>query len=129
MATMYTPFLNDGNMIKPVILMDEEKSQVWKQNLVTADQAAIIRDTLRNVVTEGTAGYAKNAPFPISGKTGTAELKLTLDEENGAENGWFVAYPSEDQDMIIAMMMEKVQDKGSSALVVEKVTDLMEKLK
>lgn len=129
MATMYTPFLNDGAMIKPVILMEEEKSQVWKDELVTSEQAAIIRESLRNVVTEGTAGYAKNAPFKIAGKTGTAELKLTLDEEDGAQNGWFVGYPSEDQDILIAMMMEKVQDKGASALVVEKVTDVMEKVK
>ncbi|WP_042142612.1 penicillin-binding transpeptidase domain-containing protein [Paucisalibacillus sp. EB02] len=129
MATMYTPFLNDGIMLKPVILMEEEKSQVWKENLVTPEQAAIIRDTLRKVVTEGTASYAKNASFPVAGKTGTAELKLTLDEEDGAENGWFVGYPSEDQDILIAMMMEKVQDKGASALVVEKVTEVMEKIK
>jgi penicillin-binding protein 3 len=129
MATMYSAFLNDGKMIKPVILMEEEMPQIWKENLVTTEQAIIIQESLRNVVTEGTAGYAKNASFPISGKTGTAELKLTLDEKDGEENGWFVGYPTEDQDIIIAMMMEKVQDKGASSLIVQKVTDVLEKIK
>lgn len=129
LATMYTTFLNNGNMIKPVLLMEEEQDQVWKEGLLSPEQATILQETLRNVVTDGTAGYAKNAPFPISGKTGTAELKLTLDEENGDQNGWFVGYPTDDQDIIIAMMMEKVQDIGASGLVVQKVTDVLETIK
>ncbi|MBC5637922.1 penicillin-binding transpeptidase domain-containing protein [Ornithinibacillus sp. BX22] len=129
LATMYTSFLNNGNMIKPILLMEEEPNQVWKEGLLSPEQATIVQETLRNVVTDGTAGYAKNASFPISGKTGTAELKLTLDEENGEQNGWFVGYPTEDQDIIIAMMMEKVQDLGASGLVVQKVTDVLEAIK
>lgn len=129
LATMYTTFLNNGNMIKPILLMDEEPNQVWKEGLLTSEQATIVQETLRNVVTDGTASYAKKASFPISGKTGTAELKLTLDEENGEQNGWFVGYPTEDQDIIIAMMMEKVQDLGASGLVVQKVTDVLEAIK
>lgn len=129
MAAMYTAILNNGMMVKPVLLMAEDKSVAWKDELITKEQATILQETLRNVVTEGTAGYAKNASFPISGKTGTAELKLTLDEEDGDQNGWFVGYPSTDQDILIAMMLEKVQDAGASGLVVEKVTDLMENIK
>ncbi|MEN2768713.1 penicillin-binding transpeptidase domain-containing protein [Ornithinibacillus xuwenensis] len=129
MATMYTPFLNDGKMLKPTILMSEEKGQIWKENLVTTEQASIIKDAMRNVVLEGTASYAKKASFPMSGKTGTAELKLTLDDENGEENGWFVGYPTEEQDILVAMMMENVKEIGASGLVVQKVTDALENIK
>ncbi|MUK89064.1 penicillin-binding transpeptidase domain-containing protein [Ornithinibacillus sp. L9] len=129
MATAYTTFLNDGNMIKPTLLESEETSQVWQEELITKEQADIISEALRGVVTDGTAGYAKNANLPISGKTATVELKLTLEDEEGAQNGWFVGYPTEDQDILIAMMVEDVHELGGSSIAVEKVTDILEKIK
>lgn len=128
LATTYTTFLNDGNMIKPTFFLDEETGQIWKESLISADQAKLIQDDLRAVVTDGTAKKADDADFPISGKTGTAELKLTTDETNGAVNSWFVAYPSKDQDILITMMMENTQDK-ESGYVVELVTELLEEIK
>ncbi|WP_337019524.1 penicillin-binding transpeptidase domain-containing protein [Oceanobacillus massiliensis] len=127
LATTYTTFLNGGNMIKPTFLTSEEASQVWKEGLITADQATKIKDTLRKVVTEGTGKYAQDAGFPISGKTGTAELKLTP-EESGDENRWFVAYPTEDQDILIAMMVEKAQGRDPNPAVVN-VTNVLKQLK
>ncbi|SET08737.1 penicillin-binding protein [Oceanobacillus limi] len=126
LAAAYTTFLNNGNMIKPTLLESEEKGAVWVESLVSDEQATIMLDALRSVVTNGTARAAKEASFPISGKTGTVELKLTLDEEEGATNGWFVGYPTEDQDILIAMMVEQVQELGGSSIAVEKVTDILE---
>ncbi|WP_164668066.1 penicillin-binding transpeptidase domain-containing protein [Virgibacillus doumboii] len=130
MALTYTPFLNDGNLIKPTLLADAEKGQVWQEQLLTSEQATVIREALRKVVAapNGTAKGAQNADFPISGKTGTAELKKS-GEESGAENGWFVGYPSNDQDILIAMMIEHTEDKGGSAYTVEKVTELLKEIK
>lgn len=131
LTAAYTPFLNAGNMIKPVLLMDKEKGQVWKENLITENQAAIIRESLRKVVTSpvGTANYAQEADFPISGKTGTAELKKSKDVKSGQENGWFVAYPTESQDILIAMMIEHTEELGGSAFAVEKVTNILKEIK
>lgn len=127
LATAYNTFLNKGNMLKPTLLADEETGQVWKKELITAEQAKLIQEALRDVVAspKGTAKDANNADFPISGKTGTAELKLTTDEESGQENGWFVAYPTDDQDILIAMMIENTEDKGGSSFTVKKVTDIL----
>lgn len=127
LALSYTPFLNDGNMVKPTLLTNEETGQVWKEGLVTAEQANAIQDALRKVVTDGTGRNAQDADFPISGKTGTAELKLTS-ESSGDENGWFVGYPTDDQDIIIAMMVEQVQDK-ESGLATKKVTEAFQAIK
>ncbi|WP_010532102.1 penicillin-binding transpeptidase domain-containing protein [Lentibacillus jeotgali] len=131
LALTYTPLLNDGNMLKPTLLADTEKGQVWKEGLISSDHATLIQEALRDVVAanNGTAKQAQDADFPISGKTGTAELKLTDEEENGKENGWFVGYPSEDQDILIAMMVENTQDKGGSGYTVEKVTDILKEVK
>lgn len=131
MALMYTPFLNEGDMLQPTILADDENGQIWKEQLITSDEANLIQDALHDVVaaSNGTAKKAQEADFPIAGKTGTAELKLSADDEDGEENGWFVGYPSEEQDILIAMMVEETQDKGGSGYTVEKVTDVLTEIK
>src|SRR5699024_311919 len=127
MALSYTPFLNEGNLLKPTLLLDEKKGQVWRENIISAEQATLMQDILRDVVTEGTAKKAQIEDFPISGKTGTAELKLS--GESGKENGWFVGYPTDDQDILIAMMIENTESKGGSSYTVEKVTDALIQIK
>lgn len=129
LAISYSTFLNDGNMIQPILLEEDEQSQFLYENIISADHAELVQEALRNVVSDGTARNAIDAPFPISGKTGIAELKQTLDEKDAKQNGWFVGYPSEDQDILIAMMMEEVQDVGASLYVAEKVGEILETIK
>ena len=124
MAITYTTFLNEGNMLKPTLLSTEETGQIWKENLINPDNAKFIQDILRDVVVKGTATIAKNDKLAISGKTGTAELKLSHDSK-GDENGWFVGYPTDKQDILIAMMVEQVEDIGTSSFVAEKVASLL----
>ncbi len=129
LATSYSVFTNDGNIVQPTLLMDEEKGQTWKEGLLSSDNADIIRDALRGVVTDGTGGGANVSGLGISGKTGTAELKQSLDEEGAAENGWFVGYP-EDSSVIIAMMVENIEDKNNgSGYVAEKVGNVFSEIK
>ncbi|MEI3613833.1 penicillin-binding transpeptidase domain-containing protein [Pseudogracilibacillus sp. SO30301A] len=124
MALTYAAFLNDGNLIKPCFLVDDPKGEVWIENVMSKEDAELIQDYLRDVVTNGTAKVANNDKVAISGKTGTAELKLSHDSK-GRENGWFVGYPTDDQDILIAMMMEGVEDIGASSFVTKKVADIL----
>lgn len=124
LAIAYTTFLNEGNMLKPLLLTSEETGQVWKEDLISPEDAELMQDILRDVVVKGTARIAHHEDLAISGKTGTAELKLSHDTE-GHENGWFVGYPTEKQDILIAMMVEHVEDIGTSSYVAEKVTDIL----
>lgn len=128
LAVTYTPFLNDGNMIKPTLLASEKTGEIWHENIISPEQAETMQEDLRAVVTKGTAKAAQKASFPISGKTGTAELKSSS-KAKGRENGWFVGYPTDDQDILIAMMMENVQDVGASGFVTEKVTEILSDVK
>ncbi len=65
LALSYTPFLNGGTMLKPTLLADTEKSQAWKEDLLSGEQAAVIRDALREVVASP-KGTAKARGMPIS---------------------------------------------------------------
>lgn len=128
MALTYTPFLNEGHLLKPTLLLEEESGQIWRENIISEEQAELMQEILRDVVTDGTAKNAREADFPISGKTGTAELKLSSDS-SGAENGWFVGYPTDDQDILIAMMVENTESKGGSSYTVDKVTNALMEIK
>lgn len=129
LAAAYTVFLNEGNMIKPTLLTSEDTSQYWKEDLLSPEQVNRIKNDLRDVVQNGTAKkYGKNSAIPISGKTGTAELKLTS-EGSGEENGWFVGYPTESEDILIAMMIEETKERGGSGYTTKKVVDLLNKMK
>lgn len=128
MALTYTPFINKGNLIKPSFLIDDKKGEVWSENVLDEKDATIMKEYLREVVTDGTGKAAKDEDFAVSGKTGTAELKVALDAR-GHENGWFVGYPTEDEDVLIAMMVEKAENIGSSSFVAGKVLDILKDIK
>ena len=125
LAATYTPFINKGNLITPTLLLDDEKAKAWKENVISEEQAALINNMLQKVVEDpqGTAHKAKLDGLPLAGKTGTAELKVKQGEK-GTENGWFVAYNTENPSLLVAMMIEGIQDKGGSGIVVEKVKNI-----
>lgn len=125
LATTYQPFLTDGVMHKPTLFLEENDAQIWKDGLISADNAEIIRTSLRNVVVDGFAQEANLKNIPLAGKTGTAELKAA-GEESGQENGFFVAYDSENPEFIMAMMIEDVGDNEGSAYVAGMVGNAFE---
>lgn len=130
LMSVYSAFANNGNMIKPILLDDEKRSQVWKQGVVSADQASLIAADLRKVVAdkEGTAHAADIPGYPLAGKTGTAEIKQKQGE-TGTENGWFIAYNTNKPSLMVAMMIENTQNRGGSLVPVKKVKNIYMKLK
>lgn len=131
LLSAYTPFVNGGNMIKPVLLTDEKQGQVWKETVVSAENAGLIASDLRKVVgdPDGTAHAAEMADLPLAGKTGTAEIKQKQGE-TGTENGWFVGWNAvESPNLMIGMMVEGVQDRGMSKVPVTLVKNIYMKLK
>jgi len=130
LVASYTPFVNNGNMIKPILLADEQQGQVWKEAVVSAANVGVIGADLRKVVSDaaGTAHAAEISGYPLSGKTGTAEIKQKQGE-TGTENGWFIAYNSDNPSLMVAMMVENVQGRGGSQVPVKKVKSVFEKWK
>ncbi len=125
LASMYEPFLNGGTMYEPSLLLEEDKPAVWKEDLVSDEDAELLRTAMRSAVTDGYADSANIDEVAIAGKTGTAELKMRTSEE-GKENGYFVGYDSENPNAIIAMMIEGIEDESNgSDYVAGKVADVL----
>jgi penicillin-binding protein 3 len=122
LASTYSILLNNGNMIKPTLLLDDEDNQVWKSDLLNVENVTKLNEALKQVVDNprGTANVAKIEGYSLAGKTGTAEFKEKQNEA-GKENGWFVAYNTDNPSLLVAMMIENVEGRGGSKVVVEKV--------
>lgn len=126
-ALSYAPFVNDGNIPYPSLLRGENDSKVWKSNVTTKVNIAVINKALIAVVNnpEGTGKSAKIEGMTLAGKTGTAELKQGK-EENGTENGWFIGYNADAPNSIVAMMIEDVKNRGGSSYVASKVKNIFQ---
>src|SRR5699024_3582491 len=127
-ALSYTMFLNEGDMLKPSLLLNKNEREVWKENFINKDQADQMKKYLREVVSEGTAKTANDDDLHITEKTGKAELKLTKETSN-IQTRWFVGDPRDDEDILIAMMIEGDEDVGASSYGARKVKDVLKDIK
>ncbi|WP_185955957.1 penicillin-binding transpeptidase domain-containing protein [Melghirimyces algeriensis] len=122
LATMYTTFANQGDMIKPKILMDSDKKvkrEIWKEKVISPQTANKVKELLQGVVErpKGSARDLKVKGVELGAKTGTAELKQSKEDENGRELGWLAwmaGKEGEKPDIVVATMVDEVQDRGGS---------------
>lgn len=129
MASIYSAFVNDGNMIKPYLEYKEnpeENKKYWIENAFTKEAANTIKEDLIQVVENpGGTGYgAKTYGLKLAGKTGTAEIKKTVNDTTGTELGWFNAFIADDsseKQMLVISMIEDVKNRDGSLYVVPKV--------
>ena len=131
LACMYSAFFNEGNMIIPYLEYEEGKTaSYWAEGVFTPEAANIIYEDLKEVVSNpnGTGyGASKAVGVTLAGKTGTAEIKATQEDENGTELGWFAVYNTgvADSDTILMLnMVEDVKGRGGSGYVVNKDVEI-----
>ncbi|WP_273130860.1 penicillin-binding transpeptidase domain-containing protein [Bacillus weihaiensis] len=129
-AAAYTTFLNEGNMVKPFLEVNTDFTEAtyWKENILENEQVDIIAQDLKQVIEHpnGTGHSPVLEGIQLAGKTGTAELKQSKEDATGSENGWFVAYNTENPSLLIAMMVEEVKKGEGSHYVVPKVKGVFE---
>ena len=121
MASIYSAFSNNGNMVKPYLEYKENPIPVYLvQNAFTEEAANIIKDDLIQVVEnpEGTAKDMRINGVTIAGKTGTAELKASRDS-SGDTLGWFDCFTVDyDTPYLFVGMVEKGNENGGSHHVI-----------
>ncbi|WP_339228045.1 penicillin-binding transpeptidase domain-containing protein [Oceanobacillus sp. FSL K6-2867] len=127
LALTYTPYLNQGDLLYPHLLESEERT-VWKKSLIDADIAEFIKKSLIQVVEDpnGTGHRASIPGMTIGGKSGTAEIKASKNDDSGSENGWFVGFTTEESPLLLTMMIEDVKGRGGSGYVIPKVKHIFE---
>lgn len=126
LASLYTMFANEGNVIKPYLQYKPEPApEVWLPGACSPEIADRIRTALGKVISSrhGTGHGAYRKDMELAGKTGTAEIKASKDDTNGTELGWFAVFttdPSLETPILLVSMAEDVKDRGGSGYVVRK---------
>lgn len=133
LASMYTMFVNEGNMINPYLeYKATPETKVWKSKVISKESADIVLKDMIQVVENpnGTGHQAYINGLSIAGKTGTAEIKLTQQDTQGRELGWFAAMTTNNKsNLLVVAMVEDVKLRGGSHYVVPKVRKVFEMLK
>ena len=130
MASIYSAFANDGNMVKPYLeIKENQETEYLVENAFTAEAANKIKDDLIQVVEnpEGTAHDMKVSGRTIAGKTGTAELKGSKDAEADVLS-WFSCFStdSNDNQLLVISMVENGRDLGGSHYLIPKIKTLFQ---
>lgn len=132
LAILYSAFVNGGNLIQPQLTMTEASAPVfWKEQVFDPETAEKMTEILRQVIEnpEGTGSRARIEGLSLAGKTGTAEIKESQEDQKGTELGWFVVYTpdAETEDAVcIVSMVEDVKNRGGSGYLLEPLKNLLE---
>ena len=132
LASIYTAFLNEGDMLKPKLLQEENpQGEVWISDAFTEEAVQTVAEDLKDVVNspEGT-GYGLHLEgVELAGKTGTAEIKDTVEDTSGTELGWMAVYttdPDTEKPLLLLTMVQDVKERGGSGYVVDNLRPVLE---
>lgn len=131
LASIYTAFVNDGNIIKPYLrYQDNAKGEVWISEAFKAEDVSEVLKGVKGVINnpEGTGYTAHRDDVVLAGKTGTAEIKATKEDTSGTEIGWFSIFTTDqtaEKPVLIVSMVENVKGIGGSGYVVQKDTEVL----
>ena len=132
LACIYSAFCNEGNIIKPYLVYQNEVSaEYWISGAFSSETASWVLEGTKKVVNDshGTGYAAHRDDIVLAGKTGTAEIKASKDDTSGTELGWFAVFTAEEtveRPILIISMVEDVKGRGGSGYVVKKDSLVLE---
>lgn len=132
MACLYTAFCNEGNVLKPRLVWQENaEAEYWLPSAFSEETADRVLGALKKVVNDpaGTGYAAHMEDVLLAGKTGTAEIKESKEDTTGTELGWFAVFTAErtqDRPILIISMTEDVKGRGGSGYVTERDRRVLE---
>ena len=125
-ANYTTVFANRGTLYKPHLVTEilDSHNQVLKNispeiirtNLVDPQNIEIVREGMRQTITDGSARSLQTVPVPVAGKTGTAQWSTTK-----ANQAWFTGFaPYDNPELVITVLVEEGGEGSSVAVPIAK---------
>lgn len=124
MAMLASAIANEGLMMQPYIVdhvvypdggIGKQKVPEKLMEICSADEAAVLKDMMMEVVTSGTGSAAAVSGVTVAGKTGTAENATAND------HSWFIGFaPAEDPKVAVAVLIEN-SNYGSATPIAGKM--------
>lgn len=120
---------NDGIMMKPYTIdaIETAGGDIFKKfkpkeykKIFSSEEAEMLKEWMRAVVTDGTASALKNDSYTVCAKTGSAEY------DNGHKtDAWCIAFaPMENPEIAVCVLVEDGETGGRTAApIVRKIMD------
>ncbi len=116
---------NDGILMKPCFFTEvkSEDNKVVEnvsfekyKRLMSADEASVLKEMMKEVVLTGTASKLKGLSYTAAGKTGSAEFNSQSDS-----HAWFTGFaPADDPEICVTIIVENAGSGGSYAVPIAK---------
>ncbi len=85
--------------------------------ILSAEVLQIVRDGMRETVTNGTATRLQSVPVPVAGKTGTAQWS-----QSKHPHSWFTGFaPFDDPEIVVTVLGEEGGDLNNATAIAEDV--------
>lgn len=111
-AIITSAIANDGVLMKPYLVQrilssDNRVLQSYEpeeySRPITQEEAAAVKEYMREVCVSGTGRSFRNTPYEVSGKTGTAQF----DDVSEDSHSWFVGFaPSDSPQIVVSVVLE-----------------------
>lgn len=121
LANYTAAIANGGTLYSPQVVNKIKKSdgkeetlkpEIIRKNFVSSDVLKIVREGMRQTVTEGTARSLNALPVAVAGKTGTAQFGT-----EGKMHGWFISFAPYDNPEIAMVVLAEGGGEGNSSAV------------
>ncbi len=114
-ARMTAVFANGGTLVTPHVIANVDMAS---RVIVGSDVATVVRDAMRQTITNGSATSLQSVPVAIAGKTGTAQWSTT-----SPPHSWFTGFaPFDNPSLVITVIVE---DGGNQALAIPISRDVL----
>ena len=111
MALITSAIANNGVLMKPYLIdhvenntgdvIETTDTETYKR-LMTKNEATMLGELMKEVVSSGTASALYGQGYTAAGKTGSAEY-----DEQGNSHSWFIGYSNvDDPDLVVAVIVE-----------------------
>lgn len=126
LAAAISAIANNGTLWKPRLahaVVDEErnvleefKPEVIRTSIADPVSFAVVREGMRQAVTEGSAIALNDLFFSVAGKTGTAQTGVY-----GKNHGWFTGFaPYDNPELVIVVLVEEGTGGSTDAVPIAK---------
>ncbi len=112
---LYKPYLYQGIRKDDQLDSEVKENNLLKEVPVAEENYNIIKEAMRQTITDGTAYQLKDLPFSTAGKTGTAQTGRVKN------NSWFVSYgPTEKPQISIIVLVEEGDESFKTTIPITK---------
>lgn len=124
-AMITSAIANGGILMNPYLIdrVENRAGNVVKQfsptiykTLMSQEEARILTDMMRKVVTQGTGSALRTKAYEAAGKTGSAQF-----EDGNESHAWFTGFaPVDNPQIVVSVVVEKGGSGGATAAPIAK---------